>query len=293
MSKAILVTLWDQPALTVGSVRAGGDKSVAVEPTKFDARFPTTHWSEVARAATIDPHVKRAALGRLLTAYLPALRAHLVRHKRLSADVVDDLLQGFVCDQVVADDLLARADRERGRLRGFVLVALDRWVARIRRGDNAAKRRPSRSMIAFGDDPDAPCSATAAREVNEFDVAWAREVVHRAIAEMQSQCGDSGANKDKQRVWRVFELAALAPLLEGAEPPSHAALVEQLGFDSPQQASNTFVTAKRMFARVLRSVIGEYAADADQVEEELQDLWTILSRAGATGDRRVSGRDPQ
>ena len=58
-----------------------------------EARFPTTHWSLVARAGRDATEVKRQALGELLVRYLPALRAHLVYGKRLSPEDADDLLQ--------------------------------------------------------------------------------------------------------------------------------------------------------------------------------------------------------
>jgi hypothetical protein len=48
---------------------------------------------------------------------------------------------------------------------------------------------------------------------------------------------------------------------------------------SPEQASNVLITAKRMFARALRSVVAKYA-DAGDVETEIRDLKSILARSG-------------
>jgi hypothetical protein len=245
-----------------------------MDSDKNGARFPTTHWSEVARAGEVDPQVKRAALGRLLTTYLPALKAHLVGHERINADRADDLLQGFVCDQVVADDLMARADQERGRFRSFVLRALDRYVLRVRRDENAQKRKPHAPLLPLDGNEPAVDGAGAAADL--FDVAWAREVVQRAIRQMRQQCGTDG----RDQLWQAFETCALAPLFDGSQPPAHREMMQRLGLSSEQQVSNTLVTAKRMFARVLRSIVGEYARDQDEIEMELRDLWTILARSG-------------
>ena len=148
-------------------------------------------------------------------------------------------------------------------------------------------------LVACSSTPtDEQAPAAVEDRANAFDLAWAREVVQRAIAQMRSQCEQSAERSGKQRLWRVFHSVALQPLLGGVEPPTHEQLVKQLGFDSPQQVSNTLVTAKRMFARVVREVVGEYATDNDEIELELHDLFNVLSRAGATADRRVSGRDP-
>jgi hypothetical protein len=69
--------------------------------------------------------------------------------------------------------------------------------------------------------------------------------------------------------------------LEGKPSPSYQELVERFGFSSPTQASNMLVTAKRTYARVLRSVIGEYARDEQEIDDELADLQAILARCGS------------
>jgi hypothetical protein len=92
---------------------------------------------------------------------------------------------------------------------------------------------------------------------------------------MRSQCKGR-----REQLWNVFESCALAPLLDGASAPPLSDLASRLGFASPQQVSNTLITAKRMFARVLRKVVGEYSRDDEAVEDELRDLLAILSRAG-------------
>src|SRR5687768_1628264 len=74
------------------------------------ALFHSTHWSQVARAGDADPAVREAALTSLLDTYLPALASYLRWHRGLPPDRLDDLLQGFVCDKVVAEELFCSAD---------------------------------------------------------------------------------------------------------------------------------------------------------------------------------------
>ena len=69
----------------------------------------------------------------------------------------------------------------------------------------------------------------------------------------------------------------LLPIMEGAEPAAYADLVRQYGFQSPAQASNVLISAKRMFARLLREVISEYAFSEEEVESEIQELYQSLS----------------
>jgi hypothetical protein len=244
---------------------------VASDAGNSRSAFPTTHWSEVARAGGGDPQLKREALGRLLTSYLPVFRAHLQRRRGVRADDVDDLLQGFICDQIVLNELIAQADERRGQFRAFLLVALNRYVSRVKRDQRAQKRAPPAAPLQL----DAPDLAEVRQDqpADAFDLAWAREVIDRAIEQMRRRCEEA----DQKRLWEVFERLALVPLLHSAEAPSHLQVMEQLGLASVQQVANTLVTGKRMFARVLRSVVGEYAANENEIEEELRDLFKVLS----------------
>jgi hypothetical protein len=48
--------------------------------------------------------------------------------------------------------------------------------------------------------------------------------------------------------------------------------VRRFGFGSPAQAGNAFITAERMFIRLLRQVVGEYTGTGADVDEEIRDL---------------------
>jgi len=76
----------------------------------------------------------------------------------------------------------------------------------------------------------------------------------------------------------VFECRLLAPALEGTDPVDYGELVRRFGLQSPSQASNVLVTAKRMYARTLRGVVAEYSGDAAEIEAEIGDLHRILAR---------------
>jgi hypothetical protein len=123
-------------------------------------------WSEVARAADADPAVRREALASLLDTYLPALATYLRRHRGIPPDRVDDLVQGFVCDKVVADELFAYADLARGQFRLFVLKSLERYVRRAHRYESAAKRRPDdgQALVRLDDDDDDDANPAAPRQ---------------------------------------------------------------------------------------------------------------------------------
>jgi RNA polymerase sigma-70 factor (ECF subfamily) len=236
-----------------------------------ECRFPTTHWSLVVQAGRSEVDARRDALEQLLHSYLPALRAHLIRGRRLSPDSAEDLIQEFVTSRIIERDLLAGADRDRGKLRTFLLATLDRFLIDHLRRERAAKRSP--------DDP-RRVQGLGAEEVADsprsdvFDEAWAREVIQWSIKWMRDECATSG----RDDVWLLFEERILNPLLGGTPPTEYEVLVGRCGLTSASQASNVLITAKRMFARTLRAVVGQYSLGDEAVESEIRDLYTILAR---------------
>jgi len=76
----------------------------------------------------------------------------------------------------------------------------------------------------------------------------------------------------------VLEGRVIGPLLDGSSPVPNEELVQRLGLNSPEEAWNLLATAKRTFARALRSVVGEYEKDERRIEEEIADLRAALAR---------------
>lgn len=236
-----------------------------------EGRFPTTHWSLVVQAGRSESDARRDALEKLLRCYLPALRAHLIRGRRLAPDAADDMIQDFVTSRIIERDLLAGADRDRGKFRTYLLATLDRFLVDRLRRERAAKRSPDdpRRVQGIG----AEEVADSARS-DVFDDAWAREVIQWSIKWMRDECASSG----RDDVWLLFEERILNPLLNGTEPTDYELLVGRCKLTSASQASNVLITAKRMFARTLRAVVAQYALGDEAVESEIRDLYMILAR---------------
>ena len=230
--------------------------------------FPLTHWSLVARAADETQSGQRQALGQLLAAYLPALRVYLLHRRGIDRHQAEDLLQGFVADRVLEHNLVARANRSRGRFRNLLLSSLDNYVANTLRHQHAAVRNPG-PMGRLDAEP-----ADDAGHADGFETAWARQIIAQALQRMREQCLAAG----REDIWGIFDCRVRAPLMEGAPAPSYPRLVRLLGFRSPMQAANALITAKRMFQRILREVVGQYVCQED-IDAEIDDLIAILSRA--------------
>jgi hypothetical protein len=74
----------------------------------------------------------------------------------------------------------------------------------------------------------------------------------------------------------------LGPILHGEAPLEYEELVKRFNLQSPTQAANLLITAKRMYARLLKAVVGVYARDKEEIEAEIQELLEILARERRT-----------
>src|SRR4051812_18862676 len=155
--------------------------------------FPITPWSLVGRAANATVESRRDSLGRLVQRYWPALRTHLVLKKRMKPEAAEDLLQSFVVDKVVAAELIAKADKDRGKFRTFLCTALDHYAISESRMRRAKKRSPTGDALADIDavaEPaeDAAGPAAPGQSGDTFDVAWARQLIESAVRTMRDEC---------------------------------------------------------------------------------------------------------
>lgn len=244
-----------------------------MEEKQTSGPFPHTRWSLVQRAGGECVERRRESLAALLHRYLPALRAHLKFEKRLPSSRVEDLLQGFVADKIVEQNLLAQADPGRGRFRSFLLVALNRYVIDQFRHDRSERKleaqdngQHAHNEASFDPDPS-----------EQFDIVWARELVAEALGQMKRECQQQGRGE----LWEIFHCRVVEPAFDGCQPMSYEQLVERFGLETPAQAYNLLTTAKRMFARMLRQAAAEYVGEEKLVEEEIADLQSIVSRARA------------
>ncbi|MGA2254223.1 MAG: hypothetical protein ABSG53_06130 [Thermoguttaceae bacterium] len=228
--------------------------------------FPSTHWSLIFSAQDQESVGRRAALGELLRLYLPALRAHLLYRRNFDRHQVEDFLQGFVAEQILQRDLLAKANAASGHFRSFLLRSLENYVI------NERLREAGRREVALEQEP------AEAATCNVFEVEWARQLLQETLRRMREGC----ENKGQPSLWGLFERRVVGPTLTGIPAPSYNLLVQQFGFRSAEQASNALVTAKRQFERTLGAVIAETECITREkdIEAEIADLCKVLNSAG-------------
>src|SRR5215471_3583482 len=140
------------------------------------APFQTTHWTVVLQASKADSDESmRKAFATFAEGYWPPLYTFVRRRGYSSADA-QDLVQGFFAF-LLEHDTLSRADREKGRLRTFLLTSLQNFVSDEHGRVRAIKRGGGREIVSLNRDlAAAEAAILASAELNDiksFDVTWA------------------------------------------------------------------------------------------------------------------------
>jgi RNA polymerase sigma-70 factor (ECF subfamily) len=248
-----------------------------VNPTvEAQAGFFTTEWAVVKNAAHRDETLRLKALGRLVRHYQPALGEYLRRRFRLAPERCQDLLQTFFLEKLLKKGLLARADRERGRFRTFLLQSINSHVLDEFRKGRTKKRKPDggwqslESLIENGTEIEEEITH------EEFESAFVKQVIAESIQGTHTHCMEHQIRE----AWEILHARILGPLLEGTEQVPYTQLVEELGLENTTEAQNRLATAKRIFQRQFRSVLKETTANDQDLIEEINVLKKFLKDSG-------------
>jgi RNA polymerase sigma-70 factor (ECF subfamily) len=188
-----------------------------------ERRFPTTHWSLISRLKSNDAAEAQNAVQEVFTTYRYPLYGYL-RATGLNHEDAEDVLQGFF-EKMLRNDSLGDANRERGRLRTFLLTALSRFKLNFQRGEQRRHQRvKAQGDLWDEDEARYRQDAHATHETPEryYERRWALELIERVRARLREEY-------DKRGKQALHE--ALAPLLSSTEPEteSFAAIATRLG----------------------------------------------------------------
>lgn len=234
--------------------------------------FPTTQWSMLARAGRGRDS---AEVDALLRRYLPPLRAYLRLTRGLEADLAEELLQEFIASRVLENEMIARADAARGRFRNLLLGSLNRFLVDAARRRGAEKRGGGRvaslQALAGGD-----LVGRSEDPTRRFESELARRIIESTLGRVEAWCAQTG----QRSAWELLRLQVVEPTLHNAPRVAYADLIERLGIESPVQAASLLQTAKRIFKRQLRDVLGEYGFCPDD-DADIAELIEMLRQPSA------------
>lgn len=241
-------------------------------PDSSAAVFHTTRWSLVLRAQG-----RGAELEELLRAYWRPVYAWLRRQGK-SREEAADLTQAFVCDVVLARDLLGKADQSRGRFRAYLLTALKRFMIDDHRRSSSERRGGGKGPVSIeragidGTTLDAAEPAGEEDPERAFERQWAATVLTLALARFERKCIEEGLDGHHT----AFMLRVVNPAIAGANGPSLEDLARELGLKDWTQAGSLVQTAKRQFKRELERVVLETLDDPKDLADELAAVRNAL-----------------
>jgi DNA-directed RNA polymerase specialized sigma24 family protein len=228
---------------------------------------PPTDWSRLGSAAEGD----EASLDWLIRQYSGPLKIFFLAAFPGLKQEAELMLQDFAEDKILKSGWLHRANRDRGQFRHFLKTSLRNFVLdRLSRAE--VKHHPV-SLEGIEEElpgPEAPSE--------QFDLAWARIVLAETLRRMEADC--KNPNEDQPRrsyIWEMFRIRVLEPVLNDAAEVPYDQLVKRFGLKSPTEASNTLLSAKRIFKAHLNKVVREYAQQDAATAAEVQALEEFLA----------------
>ncbi len=249
-----------------------------------NARFQTTHWSLILAARTLDADRRRQVMQEILSRYWHPVYAYLRHGWRGSPQKphdAEDLAQAFFEEIVLRRGLVGLAEQARGRFRTFLLTALNRYVAQVRRRQSARKRMPEGKLLRLEWEESARAMepADTATPAEAFQRAWAGQLLEQVLADVEAECRQAG----QLTHWEVFREQVLDPIWSDRPAAPIEQVAERLGIAHVKTAHNMIVTVKRRFRRVLEDRVRSQVAREDDIDQEIRDLIEIFSAGGADG----------
>ena len=234
-----------------------------------DGSFLTTRWSLVIRAG--GGHTEgRRALDELCRIYWYPLYCYARRRGLPRADA-EDAVQGFFL-RLLEKDLFGKADRDKGRLRAFLLSSLQDYLVDEHRRATAAKRGGHAEFVPLDTTgaEDRYCREPVENETPEkhFERRWALTVLQRTATAL----GEGWKKNGKSELF-----ATLSPYLF---TPLDASGTQRLATERGMTVTNIKVSLHRLrdsYHTLLRSEIAETVATESEIDAELAALRTAVS----------------
>jgi DNA-directed RNA polymerase specialized sigma24 family protein len=232
--------------------------------------FATTHWSVVLAAGEGGKPQSAAALEQLCCTYWYPLYAH-VRLRGYNPEDAQDLTQEFFA-RLLAKQWLSMADRERGKFRTFLLVALDHFLTNEWHRANCEKRGGGQE--AFSLDGAAAERRYLLEPVDLVDAArlyerrWALTLLDRVLERLRTEFSTTG-NKER------FDL--LQPCLLGDKTDQTYATLAAAWQTTEAAVKMKVNRMRRRYRELFLEEIAQTVSAPEEIQAEVRYLRTVLA----------------
>ena len=233
-------------------------------------RFPETRWTIVQRARGTAPAPEVAsALQDICRGYWLPVYAFIRRSGERAAEA-EELTQEFML-RLAEGEYLGHVERERGKLRTFLLACVKHFLADHRRAGQRLKRGGGHEHVSI--DQALAESAYGIEPVDAltpdvlFERRWARSLVEKVVAEIAGRLDEQG---------RAILPVALPFARQGAAQEPREEVAARLGM-SADALKMAVSRLRQKFRDQLRLEVAGTLGPDDDLEAEMQHLRSVLA----------------
>ena len=234
--------------------------------------FVTTRWSVVLAAQSKSSPASAEALESICSAYWYPLYA-LVRRQGHTPHDAQDLTQEFFA-RLLQKDYLQAADREKGRLRTFLRVALKRFLAnewdRLRAQKRGSGVAPVSFDTAMAEERYLQHGSDALSAERIYERQWAMTLLEQALARLRAEY--QAARKEPE----FEQLKGTLTAERGAIPYTELAM--QL--NTTEGAARVAVhRVRKRFRELFRATIADTVDSPAEVDDEVRYVARVLGES--------------
>jgi RNA polymerase sigma-70 factor (ECF subfamily) len=181
-----------------------------------------------------------------------------VERRGFSAQDAEDLVQEVFL-RLFTKEALARADRNRGRFRSFVLGIAKHVMSEERAKRGAKKRGGGERPVPLSEAPEVAYEESSD---SEFDSIWADHLLRRAL---------EGLSQENPRQHKALKMR----FEEGLSYQDIAERMER----NLQQVKNDIHRARKRLIKGIKAEIADYCSTEAEYEDEVRSFLTFLGEA--------------
>ena len=246
------------------------DESNGQTQDRPEPLFVTTHWSVVLAAGHGDTTRADDALAHLCQTYWYPLYAY-ARRRGCSPPDAQDLTQEFFV-RLLEGNWVAKADRERGRFRSFLLSAMKHFMANEWNKAHTQKRGGRQPILSLDDESAEQRyrlePAEQATPESLFERGWVLTLLEGVLARLEEEYCHTG-----KQAW----MEAIRPALTSDRGAlDYAQMAHKLGMT--ETAARVAVHRLRQrYRQLIRAEVASTVASPEDVDGEMSQLFQVLT----------------